>query len=136
QAQVLFFRDPKRAVHMEIPTLAEDRNGWGLSLDQSMNVRVPVDCVFREAGRSERGEPGVIEMQISGPREELLVLRIRARPATLDVIDTQLVQLPRNQDFVIHGEGNGLALRAVPERRIESGDPHYFAAFTWSRLPP
>ena len=59
-----------------------------------------------------------------GAGEELLVLGIGAGPAALDVVDAQLVQLLRNDELVVHGERDGLALRAVPESGIEGEDLH------------
>ena len=46
--------------------------------------------------------------------EELRVLGIGARPAALDVVDAQLVQLPGDMQLVHHREGNAFALGAVP----------------------
>ena len=58
--------------------------------------------------------------------EEFLVLGIGAGPAAFDVVDAELIQLLRNEQLVIHGEGDGFALRAVAESGIESEDLHGF----------
>ena len=58
-------------------------------------------------------------VELGGAREEFLVLGIGAGPAALNVIDTQLVQFLGNDELVVHGERDGLALRAIPESGIE-----------------
>ena len=65
-----------------------------------------------------------LQLQLPGALEKLLVLGIRARPAAFDVVDAQLVQLLGNEQLVVHGERDGLALRAVPERGVERLNLH------------
>src|SRR6202008_823983 len=71
------------------------------------------------AGRAERGELRVLEVQFGGgAAEELGVLRGRAGPAALDEPDTELVQLPRDDQLVGHAEVQALLLRAVSQGRV------------------
>ena len=57
-----------------------------------------------------------------GSLEETLVLRIGARPAALNVVDPEFVQFRRNQQLVINGKRDGLALSAIPKRGVERVD--------------
>ena len=74
----------------------------------------------------------MFQWQFPRSLEEFLVFGIGIGPAALDVIDTQLVQLSGDDQFVVDGKRDRLALRAVPERCIESLDTHknLFLAFT------
>jgi hypothetical protein len=56
--------------------------------------------------------------------EELAVTGIGTRPSAFNIINTQLIQFPRNEDFVIDGERDGFALRAVAESGIEGLNAH------------
>src|SRR5262249_43560961 len=42
----------------------------------------------------------------------------------LDVIDSQLVELARDEQLVVDGKADGLALRSVPERGVKREDLH------------
>ena len=59
-----------------------------------------------------------------GLREKLFVLGVGSGPAALDVVYTEIIQLLRYYQFVRYGEGDGLTLSAVAERRVECKDFH------------
>ena len=115
-------------MHVQIPALAENGHRRRLGFEQRAHVAVLIHRVLGETRGSERGEPGVLQLHVLGALEELLVLGIGVRPPALDIIDAQLVQLLRDDQFVVDGEGDGFALRAVPERGIECVNAH---ATTW-----
>ncbi len=100
--QVFFLADPQHAPHVQIPGLAENRDRRRLGLDQRPHIRVLLHRVLREARRAERAQPRMFQLQSPGPREELLVLRVRHRPAALDVVDAQFVELLGDQHLVLH----------------------------------
>ena len=90
----------------------------------SRTLRILVDGIL-----AKRVEPNAVSLACFSfssvcALEELFVFGIGAGPAAFDVVDPQLVEFLRNQQLVIHGEGDGLALRAVPEGRIEGKDFH------------
>ncbi len=71
------------------------------------------------AGRAERGELRALEVKFGGgAAEELGVLGDRAGPAALDEPDTELVQLPRDDQLVGHRQVQALLLRAVAKGRV------------------
>ena len=93
------------------------------------------------AGRAERGELRVPEVQFGdGAAEELGVLRDRAGPAALDEADTELVQLPRDDELVGHAEVQALLLRAVSQGRVvdvKGVVQHRIFSWDWfSSVPP
>src|SRR4029077_10946573 len=90
--------------------------------------------VFGEPRGAEGGELGMLQIELAGPAEKLLVLGIRSRPAAFDVVDAQLIQLLGNDELVIHRERDGFALRAIAESGIECRDLHKAPIF--SRLAP
>ena len=58
------------------------------------------------------------------PLEEFLVFGIGAGPSAFNVVNTQLIEFLGDEHFVIDGERDGFALRAVPESGIESLNAH------------
>ena len=54
--------------------------------------------------------------------EELRVLRVRARPAALDVVDAELVQPARDRELVVERQRDAGALAAVAQRRVVDRD--------------
>ena len=54
------------------------------------------------------------QVQILCFGKELSILRVRARPATLDKVNTQLIKLLANLELVLNGEGNTLLLGTIP----------------------
>ena len=66
----------------------------------------------------------MLQVQAAGLEEEILILGIRPRPPALNIIDTQFIKLPGNNQLVLDGEGDGLALSAVAQSGIEYLDFH------------
>ena len=58
-----------------------------------------------------------------GPKASLIVAEASYELAD-PTINSQIVQLLGDHEFVIHGKGDGLSLSAIPERRIEGEDFH------------
>src|SRR5262249_37065423 len=74
----------------------------------------------------EGRDAGLAQAQLARGTEELLVARIRAGPAALDVVDAELVQALRDAELVVEREADVLRLRAVAQRRVVELDlPHH-----------
>jgi hypothetical protein len=52
--------------------------------------------------------------------EKLLVLRVGARPATLNNVDTDFVELLSYRKLIVQGEGYASSLGAVAESRVKN----------------
>ena len=124
QHDVLVLGDAEGAVDVEVPALAEDGDDGGSGVEELADVAVLFDGVLGEAGAAECGEFGVAQREFAGAREELLVFGVAAGPAAFNVINSEVVEFLGNEEFVLHGERDGLALRAVPESCIEGLDFH------------
>src|SRR5699024_5600847 len=78
------------------------------------------------AGRAERREPRVMQLELpGGAGEELGVAGHRTGPTALDVGDAEIVQVAGDGELVGHREGESLLLGAVPQRgvvEVERGD--------------
>jgi len=70
--------------------------------------------LFFESGWIEGDQAGVIQFQTRGPREEFFVFGIGVGPAALNVVDAKLVQLLRDDEFVVDGKRDGFALACRP----------------------
>jgi hypothetical protein len=66
----------------------------------------------------------VAQFQVTRAGEKLTIAGIRTGPSTFNVVNTELVQLSRDEQFVIDGERDGFALRAVPKSGIECLNAH------------
>src|SRR5207244_12217986 len=66
---------------------------------------------------------------LDGP-EELLVARVRARPAALDVVHAEVVEALGDAHLVLEREGDVLGLGAVAQRRVVELDASH------GRRPP
>ena len=122
--EVLVVGDAEGAFDVEVPGLAEDGDDGGAGFDEGADVAVLMDGVLGEARAAECREPGVVQGEFGGALEELLVFGVAAGPAALNVIDTQLIELLGNDELVVHGERDGLALRAIAESGVEGMDFH------------
>src|SRR5579863_9419803 len=98
---------------VQVPALAENRYDRRARFDQRVDARVLLDRIAREPCGSERDQARVLQLHVASAKKELLVLRIRAWPAALNIINAQLIELVRNQDLVVGGEAYVLALRAI-----------------------
>src|SRR5450759_3570235 len=67
------------------------------------------------ASRTEGGELRVLPLDRSGSREEVDVLRIRTRPAALDVSKAELVQSTGDLDLVRERDDQAFALRSIAQ---------------------
>ena len=99
-----------------------DRNHRRAGFHQRPHVAVLFHRVLGETRAAERGQLGVPQIELSRARKEVLVLGIAPRPAAFDVIDAQLVQFLGNDQFVLNGKRDGLALRPVAEGGVEGKD--------------
>ncbi len=57
------------------------------------------------------------------PAEQLVVFGVRARPARLDVVHAEPVELFGDAQLVFNGEGDPLELRSVPQGCVVDLDP-------------
>jgi hypothetical protein len=114
-------RDAQNICYMEPPTLAEDGNGRCPCLEQQGDLRILFDTRIRPAGTAERGKFRVREPAAPYRFEERRVLRVRARPAALDIVDAERVQFFGDANFIEDAKRDALALCTVAQGRIVNG---------------
>ena len=126
--------------HVVVPALGHDAHGLGVRLDEVAQRGVVVDLALRPPGRTERDERRRGELQLrAGTMEELDVLRVRPRPAALDVGDAEHVELLGDPQLVLHRRRDALHLEAVAKRGVEDLDPlvrHRGDPFGEMKKPP
>ena len=96
-----------------------------VSSESTLPLTRRVDAERDERARVER------ELRRRAP-EELVVLRVRAGPAGLDVVDAEPVELLGDAQLVVDGERDALELRAVAQRRVVDLDPGRPARVTYA----
>src|SRR5262249_31818448 len=123
--EVLLQRDAQVVPDMEIPRLADDGDDRCLGAQQCLQVAVVRGAHARAAGGTERGDTCRPEPEPANAAEELLVARIRARPAAFHVVDAQVVEALGDAELVVEREADVFGLRAVAQRRVVELDlPH------------
>jgi hypothetical protein len=116
--QILGQRDAERVRHVQVPALAEQRDRLGLRRQQRLEIGVLLHRIAGLAGRAEGHHRRMLEGNGLDDPEELDVLRVGARPAALDIVHPQFVELLRHADLVVHGEADVLRLRPVAQSRV------------------
>src|SRR6266446_2378807 len=87
---------------------------------------LPTIVATGATGHGKRAELGVLQRDVVHAAEEAEVLRIRARPAALDVVDADGIEARGQTDLVFHRKRHAFALGAVAQCRVVNldGSPH------------
>ena len=96
----------------DLPKMVDDRRA---GLDEGLQIRILLGADAGAAGRPEGADLRRLEHGALDALEEAQVLRVRAGPAALDVVDAHGVEPMGDPDLVLHREGDALALAAVAE---------------------
>jgi hypothetical protein len=117
--QVLFRRGTQGTLDMAQVGLGHERHGGGLGVEQRADLRVVLRADAGLAGRTERDEDGVLEVELGArSAEELGVLRHGSGPAALDEPDAEFVEQPRDGELVDDGVADRLTLGPVAQRGV------------------
>src|SRR5437870_6996003 len=116
--QVLRERDAQILAHVEVPGLADDGDHRRLGAETEAEVTVVGGLHARAAGRAEGRHLRVLQPEALDGAEELLVARVRARPAALDVVEAEVVEPFGNAQLVLEREGDVFGLGPVAQRRV------------------
>src|SRR5688500_13613253 len=108
---------------MQIPTFAEDGDHRRLSVQQFTNVGILFNGVTRKPGGAEGCQLRMPELQLLARAfKKLLVLGVGSGPAAFDIVDPELIELLSNEELILYGKRDGLALSAVSKSGIEGLD--------------
>jgi hypothetical protein len=138
----LFERGLQRLEDVVVPALRDDAHGRGVGVEQVAQGGVVVDLALRPAGAAEGHHRGGGEAQLGvGAGEELDVLRVGARPPTLDEVHAEVVELLGDAQFVVDGGRHTLHLEAVAQGGVEHFHHfefrvHRYALFGEMKEPP
>ena len=117
--EVLVERGLQCLEHVPVVTLGDEAHDGRFGISQRRHLRVVGGLHVRLAGRTERTERCVLELQLgAGAAEELGVLRQCARPTAFNETDAEVVEVLRNRQFVGDREGHALTLGAVAQGRV------------------
>ena len=101
---------------MPVVRLGDQGDHRGAAVAERGDLRVVGGDGAGPAGGAERRQLRVLEVELGGgAAEELGVLRVRARPAALDVAHAEPVELPGDRELVGDREVEPLLLGAVAQ---------------------
>ncbi len=103
---------------MQQPGLAKDRDHGRVRLQQQPDLVVALHRDTLAPRRTERRQARVLELLPLGLGKELDVLGIGPRPAALDVMNPERVELLGDAQLVHHRKVDAFALTAVAQGRI------------------
>ena len=104
--------------NMPVPALAHQGHHLGIGIDQGLEIRVVVCLNMRSSGAAKGTQHRLGEVEVLGSLEELHILRIGARPASLNEVDTQFIQLAGNLYLVLNRKGDALLLRPISKGSV------------------
>ena len=112
-------RGLQRFEHVIVGCLSDDAHRARVRIEQVAQRVVGIDLALRATGRAERDEGARVQREVARrAREQLVVLRIGARPTGFDVVDAEPVELLGDAQLVVDGERDALELAPVAQRRV------------------
>ena len=106
-----------------VPALPDDADDLGAGGNEVREGRITVDLALRSTSGTKRHEGRRRQVEFGlGPLEELVVLRVGARPTTLDERNTEAVELLGDAQLVVDRQRNALQLTSVAEGRVVDVD--------------
>ena len=116
-------RRAQRLGDVQVRRLRNDTDDLCAGLDEVAEGLVGGCLPAGTARRAERDECRGLEPELlGGPDEELLVFRVRTRPAALYVWDAQVVELLGDAQLVVDRQRYAFLLRTVAQRRVVDVD--------------
>ena len=117
--EVLLQRGAQRQLDVAVVGLGDQRHHRGARVAQRGHQRVVGGLHAGAAGGAERGQLGVLQVELlARAAEELGVLGVGAGPAALDEAHPELVDRSRDVQLVLHREVEALLLGAVAQRGV------------------
>lgn len=109
--QCLLERGPERMHHMVVPGLGHDADIVDTTLDQGLQVWIASNVGISPTGRAKGNESCGMQVELGCcTREEGGILGVGTRPAALNVVHPEAVELTSNPELVINGKGDSLLL--------------------------
>ena len=99
---------------MNVPALPKNSDDRRLGLNQGLEVGVFIGGILGVVGASKGGQLGVLQGLLFHLLEKFHILGVGTGPASLNIIDPQIVQLFGNTNLVHHREIEILGLGPVP----------------------
>ncbi len=127
--QVLVRRRLQDSAHLPRVALPDQGPGRRLAAREGLEVGIVRAGAAGTSRSAERGQARPFQRVRRQLGEELLVLRVRAREAPLDVIEAEAVEGARDAQLVRGRERYGRALGAIAQGRVIDHDPSCGAGF-------
>ncbi len=116
--EVLFLADRQHFADVQVPALANERHDFSPGVAEGQHADVFFGGRRFAARHAEGHDLRVLERQIGHALEVLGIFLVGKRIAAFDEVETQLVELGRDQQLVLQRKVDPLALAAVAKRRV------------------
>src|SRR5262249_45312007 len=118
EIEIVLAGDAQLLAHVEIPGLGDDACDRRAGVEDHLEVLVRRRLHPGARRRAEGDDPRLLQRELRRRTEEGSVARIRSRPAALDVVDAEGVDLLGDRELCIDGQRDLLALAAVAQSRV------------------
>ena len=116
--EILLERGAKDLRDVQRPGLPDDRRDGHAAIEERLELGVLVRLGSGAARRAEGRQARMLQVQLLRLLKESDVARIGAREPALDVIDAEVIEFLRNQQFVRDGKADAFTLRAIAQRGV------------------
>src|SRR5208283_4514484 len=120
--EIFVERDSQRLADVHVPGLADHGRDRSPGAQEQLQVAIGRGANSRTAGRAEGRDSGVANFDLFDLFEERRVAIVRARPSTLDVIETEIVETLGNRDLVLDRQRDVFGLASVAQSGVVNLD--------------
>ncbi len=103
---------------VEVGRLADQRDHFGLRVDQGPHAGIFFGPHAAAAGHAEGADQGVLQIELAHALEVLGVFLVREGITPFDEVEAQAVEPCRDQQLVLERKADALALAAVAQRGV------------------
>src|SRR5690554_2269013 len=103
---------------MEIPRFSKDSDDTCLGIQQVLQDSIFFRGIADPPGAAEGGDLGVPKLVVFYFLKKINIFRVRARPTTFDIVNSQGIKFFSDPKLIFRGEKNPFSLRSVAKRGI------------------
>src|SRR5262249_22761670 len=119
---IFIYGNPQDLLHMELPTLADNRNHRRFRGYKKRDLRVVGGLGVGAASAPKSADSCLAPLTTFYGFKERDVFGIGPRPSTFNIVNSKRIEFLSNTNLVVDTEGNAFSLRSVAQSRIVDHD--------------